>query len=124
MSSGTGSGPVPKQLVECVAKVEEIASQLDILAEALQDHMRTLNEFIRALEERTQDRIKLIQSITQTRSTLQIFAHTLETDPQQRWRPARLLLSISLPFPLHLLKNTRAHTVLTHRQEPRPSTRL
>lgn len=94
MSGGTG---VPKQLVECVTQIEEIAAQLGILAEALQEHMRTLNDFVRALEERTQDRIKLIQSITQVRSTLQVFAHTLETDPQQRWRPARLLHS-SFPF--------------------------
>lgn len=121
MSSGTAGGTVSKQLTDCVLHIEEIASQLRILAEALQENLRTLDDFTKALEERTRDNIKLIQSTTQVRSTLQVFEHALETDPQQRWPRAR---SSSSPSSLTSDLSLSLPSSTSSRQESRPRTRL
>ena len=81
------------------AELKEICAELKLLSEAVNMHLAPLNKAIEEFDQKLKLMIETIQHTIELRSSLQIFAHTLETDPQQRWHSARLLkIFIIFPF--------------------------
>lgn len=94
-SHTTTAEPLPKEVTEQLALLDGVSAQLRIYAESLHVHVASIRKVIAAFKQRTKPQIDFINCITETRSLLQLFSHSLETDADQRWRPARLPTSTS-----------------------------
>ena len=99
--------PLPKEVTEQLAQLDGISSQLRILAEALHVHMASTKTATIAFSKRAKLQIDFIQCITDVRSELQLFSHSLETDADQRWRPASLCPATSTFHAQHKEHNSK-----------------
>ena len=82
---------IPRELAARFAQLDSLAADVSIQYETLHEHSKSLKAVVASFKMTRPLQIELIQAITASRSELQLLAHALETDPGQRWRPARLL---------------------------------
>ena len=73
-----------------ISELNELDAELKLQSEAVNMHVDPLNKAVKEFGDKMKLMIDTIQNAIEIRSSLQIFSHTLETDPEQRWHSARL----------------------------------